>query len=39
MATPYAIIFMGDVEEKLVKDCDKKAPTWWQYIDYIFIIC
>ena len=24
MAPPYAIIFMGDLEEKLLKDCDKK---------------
>ena len=23
MAPPYAIIFMGDLEEKLLKDCDK----------------
>ena len=25
MAPPYAIIFMGDLEEKLLKDCDKKT--------------
>ena len=29
MAPPYAIIFMGDLEEKLLKDCDKKPLTWW----------
>ena len=23
MAPPYAIIFMGDLEDKLLKDCDK----------------
>ena len=25
MAPPYAVIFMGDLEEKLVKDCNKKT--------------
>ena len=29
MAPPYAIIFMGDLEEKLFKDCDKKSFAWW----------
>ena len=24
MAPPFAIIFMGDFEEKLLKDCDKE---------------
>ena len=40
MAPPYAIIFMGDLEEKLHKDCDKKHLTWWrwQYIDDIFML-
>ena len=35
MALPYAIIFMGDFEEKLLQDFDKKSLTWW-YIDDIF---
>ena len=29
MAPPYAILFMGDLEEKILKDCDKKPLTWW----------
>ena len=29
MAPPYAIIFMGDLEEKILKDCHKKPLTWW----------
>ena len=28
MAPPYAILFMGDLEEKILKDCDKKPLTW-----------
>ena len=28
MAPPYAILFMGDLEEKIFKDCDKKPLTW-----------
>ena len=28
MAPPYAITFMGDLEEKLLKDCDNKPLAW-----------
>ena len=38
IAPPYAIIFMGDLEEKRLKDCDKKPLTWWRYKDDIFIL-
>ena len=38
MAPPYAITFMGDLEEKLFKDCDKKPVAWWRYIDDIFML-
>ena len=38
MAPPYAIIFMGDLEKKGFKDCDKKPLAWWQYIDDIFVL-
>ena len=38
MAPPYAILFMGDLEEKILKDCDKKPLTWWRYIDDIFML-
>ena len=27
MALPYAIIYMGDLEERILKDCDKKPPN------------
>ena len=29
---------MGDLEEKLLKDCDKKPLAWWRYIDDIFML-
>ena len=38
MAPPYAIIFMGDLMEKLLKDCDKKLLAWWRYVDDIFVM-
>ena len=38
MAPPYAILFMGELEEKILKDCDKKPLTWWRYIDDIFML-
>ena len=37
MAPRYAI-FMGELEKKLLKDCDKKPLAWWPYIDYIFML-
>ena len=38
MAPPYAIIFMGDLEENLLKDGHKKPLAWWRYIDDIFML-
>ena len=29
---------MGDLEEKIFKDCDKKPLTWWRCIDDIFML-
>ena len=29
MDPPYAIIFMGDSEEKFLQEFDKKYLTWW----------
>ena len=29
---------MGDLEEKILKDCDKKPLTWLRYIDDIFML-
>ena len=30
--------FYFDLEEKILKDCDKKPLTWWRYIDDIFML-
>ena len=38
MAPPYTVIFMGDLEEKHLKDCDEKLLAWWRYIDDIFML-
>ena len=38
MAPPYAGIFMGDLEEKLSKDYDKKPLAWWRYVGNIFTL-
>ena len=38
MAPPYAIIFMSDLEEKLLKDYDKKPLAWSRYIDDTFML-
>ena len=34
----YAVIFMGDLKEKLFKGYDKKPLVWWQYIDDILML-
>ena len=34
----YAIIFMSDLEEKILKDTELKPRIWWKYIDNIFFI-
>ena len=38
MAPPYAIIFLGDLEERFFSDCDISSLVWWQYIDNIFML-
>ena len=35
---PYAILFMADLEEKLLESFEKKTMIWWRYIDDIFLI-
>ena len=35
MAPPYAIIFLGDLEERFFSDCDISSLVWWRYIDDI----
>ena len=37
-APPCAIIFMTDLEEKILKDIELKPRIWWRYIDDIFFI-
>ena len=34
-APPYAIIFLGDLEERFFSDCDISSLVWWRYIDDI----
>ena len=38
MAPPYAIIFMGDLEERILQNCSFKPLVWWRYIDDIFLL-
>ena len=38
MAPPYAIICMGDLEERILQDCSFKPLVWWRYIDDIFLL-
>ena len=38
MAPPYAIIFMGDLEERILLNCSFKPLVWWRYIDNIFLL-
>ena len=37
-APPYAIIFMADLEERILKDIELKPRMWWRYIDDIFFM-
>ena len=37
-APPYAILFMTDLEEKILSASEKKPVIWWRYIDDIFFI-
>ena len=37
-APPYSILFMADLEKRLLFDIDLKPYIWWRYIDYIFLI-
>ena len=38
MAPPYAIIFLGDLEERFFSDCEISSLVWWRYIDDIFML-
>ena len=35
---PYSILFMADLEKRLLSDIDLKPYIWWRYIDDIFLI-
>ena len=37
-APPYTILYMADLEEKLLVMFEKKTMFWWRYIDDIFFI-
>ena len=37
-APPYSILYMADLEEKLLVMFEKKTMFWWRYIDDIFFI-
>ena len=37
-ALPYSILFMADLEKRLLSDIDLKPYIWWRYIDDIFLI-
>ena len=37
-APPYAILFMGYLEDKVLSSFVKKPLVWWRYIDDIFMI-
>ena len=38
MAPPSAIIFMGDLEERILQDCSFKPLVWWRYTDDVFLL-
>ena len=37
-APSYAILFMANLEEKMLEGFEKKPMIWWRYIDDIFFI-
>ena len=38
MGPPYAIIFMRDLEERILQNCSFKSSVWWRYINDIFLL-
>ena len=38
MGLSDAKMFIGDLKDKLFKDCDMKPLTWWWYINCIFML-
>ena len=37
-APPYSILFMAELEEKIIKEYEYKPYLWWRYIDQIFFL-
>ena len=37
-APQYSILFLADLEEKLLRSYDCKPSVWWRYIDDVFLI-
>ena len=37
-APPYAVLFMGYLEDKILNSRVEKPLVWWHYIDDIFMI-
>ena len=37
-APPHSILFLADLEEKLLHSYDFKPSVWWRYIDDVFLI-
>ena len=37
-APSYAILFMGEFEEKAINSSDLKPLIWWRYIDDVFMV-
>ena len=37
-APPYSILFMAELEEKIIKESEYKPYLWWWYIDDIFFL-
>ena len=38
LAPPYSILFMAEMEEKIIGKAKFKPYLWWRYIDYIFFL-
>ena len=38
IAPPYAVLFMGKLEEEFLEAQSLKPVVWWRYIDDIFVV-
>ena len=37
-APPYSILFMGELDEEIIRVSEFEPYLWWRYIDEIFIL-